>query len=429
MHGLPSVENDMHSQMNRILGEVKAAKYWKIYRDSYVDENDFKFIASKGFNCVRLPLNANLFYETESFGEIAFYYIDKTFEWARKYNLYVQLDLHALPGGQARDHNADPYYGINAAFWGHDFFREQALDIVESLAKRYANEKYIWGYSPACEPNTEKVELLQEYYRKSIERIRIHDKDHIILLEPNHWARDISSLTNDLFTDPQVTYQIHIYFFFHCDYNAMDDYPSDNENIKLGRPELEFRLNQSIDHKRIERPITLAEFGVGFSMTHFMKGVKDPDKMRKILSKGTRDMRKIMEENEGGWCLWSYKDSGVMGMVYPKENNPWINFINQPKFKQINDWLELNYNPDFNETQEDLSSFQQQLKEQFGGLHYDTIAAATLATKRNIESLSLENILIELNKVDENELLKLASSFKFDLCQVRSEVVDIILKD
>ncbi|MCK5906393.1 MAG: cellulase family glycosylhydrolase [Flavobacteriales bacterium] len=429
MHGLPSVENDMHKQMKEILGKEKSSKYWKTYRDTFINEKDFEFIASKGFNCVRLPLNANLFYETEIFGEKAFYYIDKVFEWARKYNLFVQLDLHALPGGQARDHNADPYYGINAAFWDHTFFREQALDVVESLAERYAKEKYLWGYSPACEPNTQKVELLQEYYKKSIERIRIHDKHHIIILEPNHWARDVSSLTDDLFIDPQVTYQIHIYFFFHCDYNAMDDYPSDNEKIKLGRSELEFMVNQSIDSERIERPVTLAEFGVGFSMTHFMKGVKDRDKMRKILSKGTRDMRRIMEKNKGGWCLWSYKDIGIMGMVYPKKNNSWIDFINQPKFKQIDDWLELNFSPDFNEIQEDLSVFQKQLKEQFGCLHYDNIAAATLATKRNIESLALENILIELNKISEEELLKLASSFEFEQCQIRKEVVEIILKD
>lgn len=428
MHGLPSVESDMHKQMNEILGKEKTARYWEIYRDTYIDETDFKLIASNGFNCVRLPINANLFHETEIFGEIVFYYIDKTFEWARKYNIYVQLDLHALPGGQARDHNADPYYGINAAFWDHDFFREQALDIVESLAERYANEKFLWGYSPACEPNTQKVELLQEYYRKSIERIRIHDKHHIILLEPNHWARDISSLTNDLFIDTQVTYQIHIYFFFHCDYNAMDDYPSDNDKIKFGRVELESMINKHLDYERIERPITLAEFGVGFSMTHFMKGVKEPDKMRKILSKGTRDIRRIMEENEGGWCLWSYKDNGLTGMTYPKDNNPWINFINQPQFKRINNWLESNYNPDFNETQEDLPSFQKQLKEQFRGLHYDKIAAATLATKRSIESLMLENVLNKLNDLKEKEFLDIASSFKLNKCKIRNEVVEIILK-
>lgn len=427
MHGLPSVENDMHRQMKEILGQSKNALYWKTYRDTYITEKDFEFIKSKGFNCVRLPINANLFFESEVFGETAFYYIDRTFKWAEKYNLFVQLDLHALPGGQARDANADPYYGIRAAFWEHTFFRDQALDVVEAIAKRYADEPYLWSYSPACEPNTTEVELLNDYYQNAIERIRKHDSHHVILLEPNHWARDISSLETELFEDPQVSYQIHIYFFFHMDYLAMDDYPCNNAEVKFDRSDMEKMVLKSIDDKRIPLPVTMAEMGVEFSMKYFIKGVTDKVKMSRILSKGTRDMRKIMEEREGGWCLWAYKDLGRIGMVYPHANVPWNIFLK--KYNDLEAWIEKQFTADFSQEQKSLSEFQKELVHAFNDIDYDTIAASTMATKRIIESLALRKVLIDMNQLSDEELINLAASFKFEHCQVRREVEDIILID
>lgn len=170
--------------------------------------------------------------------------------------------MHALPGGQARDHNADPCYGIEPAFWNHASFRKRALRVLSALAKRYAREKYLWAYSPACEPNTENIALLNEYYQDSINAIREYDPYHIILLEPNHWARDISSLSTNLFKDEQTSYQIHLYFFFHCDISAMNDYPSTDPAYPFNRSDLQKMLDNCMDQARIQRPVTLAEFGV-----------------------------------------------------------------------------------------------------------------------------------------------------------------------
>jgi aryl-phospho-beta-D-glucosidase BglC (GH1 family) len=428
MHGFPSVENDMHAQMKSILGEEKTRRYWKLYRDCYIQEKDFKLISEMGFNCVRVPLNVNMFEEGSTFGEEVFHYLDRAFAWARKHGIYIQLDLHALPGGQARDHNADPFYGIVPAFWHHESFRNKALKTLSVLAERYEGESHLWGYSPACEPNTEEIGLLNEYYRKSIEAIRTYDKDHIILLEPNHWARDISSLSTDLFDDPQVTYQVHLYFFFHSDIMAMDDYPSVNGSYLFNRSNLEKMIFDCMDKTRIQRPVTMGEFGVIWEESMFYK----PDKEKKeslIMAKASADIRKIMEEDGGGWCLWAYKDLGVIGTTYSKEESAWRKFLARPEIRERYSWLNRGFTPNFSEYDNRTLPFQHELATAFPYESKDGTASTILALRRSVETLLLRHVLFEMDKLPEEDFEACATSFDLDHCDIREEVVKIILNN
>ena len=41
---------------DRLLGPERAAAFWRQYRDTYITQDDIRFIKSVGFNMVRVPL-------------------------------------------------------------------------------------------------------------------------------------------------------------------------------------------------------------------------------------------------------------------------------------------------------------------------------------------------------------------------------------
>ena len=45
----------------RLLGPGRAASFWKQFRDTYITQDDIRFIKSVGFNMVRIPLHYRLF--------------------------------------------------------------------------------------------------------------------------------------------------------------------------------------------------------------------------------------------------------------------------------------------------------------------------------------------------------------------------------
>ncbi|KAK0212093.1 glycoside hydrolase family 5 protein [Desarmillaria ectypa] len=71
--------------------------------NTFITEKDFAEIAGAGLNWVRLPIPfwAVETWEGEPFlPKTAWKYALKAFEWARKYGLRVNLDLHTIPGSQ-----------------------------------------------------------------------------------------------------------------------------------------------------------------------------------------------------------------------------------------------------------------------------------------------------------------------------------------
>lgn len=71
--------------------------------DTFITEQDFANIAGAGLNWVRLPIGFWAFetYSNEPFLEgVSWNYVLKAIQWARKYGLRINLDLHAVPGSQ-----------------------------------------------------------------------------------------------------------------------------------------------------------------------------------------------------------------------------------------------------------------------------------------------------------------------------------------
>ncbi len=189
----------MEMMIEALCGKAYATSFWKRYYDTYITEADIKFIADRGLNSVRLPINARHLYAHEN-GRIVFdsetiALIDQSIEWCKRYEIYVVLDMHGAPGGQTGANIDDSLEDLPSLFT-NPVDEADLIELWGMLAERYKDEPIIAGYDLLNEPLpnwfNQYNHLLMPLYEKLIKRIRAVDSKHLIILEGLHWATDFS---------------------------------------------------------------------------------------------------------------------------------------------------------------------------------------------------------------------------------------------
>ncbi|KAH8878926.1 glycoside hydrolase [Thozetella sp. PMI_491] len=128
------------------LGPDQAAKTLEKHYATFITEDDFKQMAAAGLDHVRIPYSywAVKTYDGDPyvFG-VSWRYLLRGIEWARKYGLRVNLDLHAVPGSQ-NGWNHSGRQGTIGWLAGSDgaVNAQRSLDIHNSLSKFFAQDRY-----------------------------------------------------------------------------------------------------------------------------------------------------------------------------------------------------------------------------------------------------------------------------------------------
>lgn len=94
---------DEYTLSNYYRNQNKLEETMESHYSTFITEKDFAEIAGAGLNWVRLPIPFWMIstIEDEPFYEGgAFKYFQKAVQWARKYGLRINLDLHAVPGSE-----------------------------------------------------------------------------------------------------------------------------------------------------------------------------------------------------------------------------------------------------------------------------------------------------------------------------------------
>ena len=204
-----------------LVGPTEARRFWQDFKDNYITEDDFAFIASTGANTIRVPFNYRLFTYEDYMGlndpQEGYRRIDDCVEWARRHGLRLILDMHDCPGGQTGD-NIDDSYGY-PWLMTDSVAQEQFINIWSDIAARYAGEDVILGYELANEPvatyweGDERAALnaaLEPLYKRTVEAIRRQDPDHIVLLGGPQWNSEFGNFTDWTFDD-NIMYTCHRY--------------------------------------------------------------------------------------------------------------------------------------------------------------------------------------------------------------------------
>ncbi|PTB68940.1 glycoside hydrolase family 5 protein [Trichoderma citrinoviride] len=138
---------------------AKAAETIENHYNTFVDESTFKDIADAGLDHVRIPFSywAVKTYDGDQYvAHTSWRYLLRGIEWARKYGLRVNLDLHGLPGSQNGWNHSGRQGQIN---WLNgtdgDLNAQRSLDIHNSLSQFFSQKRYqniITHYGLANEP-------------------------------------------------------------------------------------------------------------------------------------------------------------------------------------------------------------------------------------------------------------------------------------
>lgn len=416
--GYPANEEAQREAVRRVLGNEKYELFFDRFLEYFFGPDDARFLASIGFNLLRLPINYRHFEsDMEPFvlKEEGFKHLDRVIELCAEQQIYTIVDLHALPGYQNQDwHSDNPTH--KAFFWQHKHFQDRVVHLWEAIAQRYKDNPWVAGYNPINEPGDANAEMIIPFYQRLYQAIRAIDPDHLLFLEGNRYSTEFHMFTE---TWPNTIYTVHDYSL--PGFIDGGPYPGISRGEYVDKEVLEKTFLKRTEYMRqTDTPIWVGEFGPVYV------GEPTADAMRyQVL----RDQLEIYQRYHANWAIWTYKDIGLQGLVYAAPDSPWRKLL-QPVLEKkarlgVDEWGGV-------DTQ--IRHIIQPIEETFAkefpnynpfpfGIHWQITRVV-----RNI--LLAEPILEEFaalfEGLSEQNIDTLMQSFLFKNCAQNSELVSIL---
>lgn len=210
---------DIEDVIEYLAGPEEAARFWKDFREAYIQEEDVAFLATSGFTTIRVPLHWKFFLDRANPDQVdpkgeGWARIDRLVGWAKAHNIKLILDIHAAPGGQTGV-NHDDGVGYPLTFYVPEYKR-RTLTMWRAIAERYKDETAVLGYDLLNEPITPYHDTdflnsrLEPFYRELVETIRAVDPNHPIMLAGAQWSTNF-----DVFGKPfadNLGYTYHMFW-------------------------------------------------------------------------------------------------------------------------------------------------------------------------------------------------------------------------
>ncbi|GHO91632.1 hypothetical protein KSF_016800 [Reticulibacter mediterranei] len=416
--GYPANEEAQREAIRRVLGNEKYKLFFDRFLEYFFGPDDAHFLASIGFNLLRLPINYRHFEsDMEPFvlKEEGFKHLDRVIELCAEQHIYTIIDLHALPGYQNQDwHSDNPTH--KAFFWQHKHFQDRVVHLWEAIARRYKDNPWIAGYNPINEPGDVNAEMIIPFYQRLYQAIRAIDPDHILFLEGNRYSTEFHMFTE---TWPDTIYTVHDYAL--PGFIDGGPYPGISRGEYVDKAVLEETFLKRTEYMRqTETPIWVGEFGPVYV------GEPTADAMRyQVL----RDQLEIYQRHHANWAIWTYKDIGLQGLVYTAPDSPWRRLL-QPVLEKkarlgVDEWGGV-------DTQ--IRHIMQPIEETFAkefpdydpfpfGIHWQINRVV-----RNILLAEpiLEDFAALFEGLSEQDIDTLMQSFQFKHCSQNTELIGIL---
>lgn len=317
MHSPNTAEQIFKKNFKKHVSATALKDFEKSFRDTFIQEKDIRKIRNLGFNCLRVPFNCRLI-ETKpfSYSRVGIRYLDQVIAWAKKYKIWVILDLHAAPGAQNHDWHGDSLGP--AHMWTNKQNRQRVYALWKYIANRYKDEYWVAGYDLLNESVIKDTRKLNAFYKDVIAAIRSVDHNHILFIEGNNWATDIQCLDN--FDDSNYVLSIHNYEPIDLTFNFVPNlyYPMRSHKRTYSKTRLKRHLQQYVDiATKRNLPIYVGEFGVHYRRNH----CGEVDWLADVLN--------LFNKSGFHWTYWTYK--AVKHYMFPDgvysyyENPPWVN--------------------------------------------------------------------------------------------------------
>lgn len=135
--------------MHRTMDSAALRELLARHRDTYVTLEDFREIARRGYNLVRIPVPYFVLGDRDGHPGCV-EYLDKAFDWAEQTGLKVMIDMHTVPGSQNGYDNG----GLTGVCkWCRNPAEvEYVLTVLERLAARYRDRPALHSIEVVNEP-------------------------------------------------------------------------------------------------------------------------------------------------------------------------------------------------------------------------------------------------------------------------------------
>ncbi|GMH00121.1 hypothetical protein Nepgr_001960 [Nepenthes gracilis] len=208
-------------------GPDKAPQVMQNHWNTFVVEDDFKFISENGLNAVRIPVGwwiASDPTPPKPFVGGSLDALDKAFAWAKKHGIQVIIDLHAAPGSQNGNEHSASRDGSQE--WGKTEANiQQTVGVINFLTARYANWSCLLGIELINEPLAPGVtfDSLSNYYKQGYDAVRSHTADAYVIMSVRLGQADQKELYPMIMDNKymDVAIDVHYYNLFSDIFNNM----------------------------------------------------------------------------------------------------------------------------------------------------------------------------------------------------------------
>ena len=274
-------------------------------------ESAYELFARVGFNVVRLPISwSKLEPAPGKFSESYLTsYVDRDIRWAKKYGLYLILDMHQSNWGARFGGSGVPDWVVNkypptdagmrravSDFWNQIELQDHLVNVWRNVARRYANETTIAGYDILNEPwiytsivANLNASYVNDFYVRVIKSIRTVDPNHIIFLEPSNMYPTDFPLRENIVWSPHF-YTLSFAAVYH------------QSGVGLLEADISAKYQKFV--VEMESPMWIGEFGA------FMNDGSSQQWLR--------DALRVLNKYQLGWAWWAFdsRDGRIPSTLY-----------------------------------------------------------------------------------------------------------------
>ena len=277
------------------LGKEKATKLLKKHRETWITADDFKWLAARGINSVRLPVGYWVAEENLPF-ITGMDTVDWAFRTAKDNGMSVLLDLHGAPGSQ----NGWDHSGREGALGWHTSKEniEHSLRVIEDLAVHCKDYDNLLGIELLNEPREDvPLAILKSYYQAGYLKVRQHlgkERAAVVIhdgFRAYQWDNFMKSSDYD-----NVILDTHLYQCF-SDQDHQRDISGQLVVAAIER-------KQQLEKMEKQLPCMVGEWSLGLPP----KSLAGLDSLaREAAMRAFGSAQLVSYENTCGWYFWTYR--------------------------------------------------------------------------------------------------------------------------
>ncbi|XP_061345004.1 probable glucan 1,3-beta-glucosidase A [Gastrolobium bilobum] len=293
-------------QITNGYGPDRAPKIMQDHWNTYITEDDFRFMSENGLNAVRIPVGWWIAQDPtppKPFVGGSLEILDNAFTWAQKYGMKVIVDLHAVQGSQ----NGSPHSATRDGYreWGDPYIPD-TVATIDFLAERYANTPSLIAIELMNEPLGVNLQSLKKYYQEGYDAVRKHTSSaYVIVSSP--LDRDPKELLSFAGAFSGVVIDVHYYNLFSNKFSNMN-------------------VQQNIDYIKKYRASDLSSLSKSNGPLSFVGEWSGEWNVKSATKKDYQQFAQVEIEAYSratfGWAYWSYKcDSNHWSLKWMIDNN------------------------------------------------------------------------------------------------------------